>query len=75
MLLDVRVIGRLTPVLTLAHKTGYMYILPRETGEPVFGITETPVPPSDVPGDARGHAAIPCSPRRWRASATAPRTS
>ena len=63
VLLDVRVNGRLTPVLTLAHKTGYMYILHRETGEPVFGITETPVPPSDVPGErAAATQPIPVKP-------------
>ena len=51
VLLDVAINGRPTPILTLAHKTGYMYILNRETGEPVFGIEERPVPPSDVPGE------------------------
>jgi quinoprotein glucose dehydrogenase len=35
----------------VAHKTGYMYILNRETGQPIFGILEQPVPPSDVPGE------------------------
>lgn len=51
VLLDVAIAGRVTPILTLAHKTGYMYILNRETGQPVFGIEERPVPPSDVPGE------------------------
>jgi quinoprotein glucose dehydrogenase len=51
VLLDVVIDGRLTPILTLAHKTGYMYILNRETGRPIFGIEERPVPPSDVPGE------------------------
>jgi quinoprotein glucose dehydrogenase len=51
LLLDVEIDGRRTPLLTLAHKTGYMYILDRETGQPVFGIEERPVPPSDVPGE------------------------
>ena len=51
VLLDVTINGRQTPILTLAHKTGYMYILNRETGEPVFGIEERPVPASDVPGE------------------------
>ena len=51
VLLDVTIDGRQTPILTLAHKTGYMYILNRETGQPVFGIEERPVPPSDVPGE------------------------
>jgi glucose dehydrogenase len=51
VLVDTVVNGRQTPLLTLAHKTGYMYILNRETGQPVFGIEERPVPPSDVPGE------------------------
>lgn len=51
VLLDVVIDGRPTPILTLAHKTGYMYILNRETGRPVFGIEERAVPASDVPGE------------------------
>jgi quinoprotein glucose dehydrogenase len=39
------------PALAVAAKTGYMYILNRVSGEPVFGIEERPVPPSDVPGE------------------------
>ena len=30
---------------------GYLYVLDRVTGEPVFDIVETPVPASDVPGE------------------------
>jgi glucose dehydrogenase len=51
VLLDVTIAGRVVPILTLAHKTGWMYILDRETGKPVFGIEERPVPASDVPGE------------------------
>ena len=50
-LLDVMIDGRTVPILALAHKTGYMYILDRETGKPAFGIEERAVPPSDVPGE------------------------
>ncbi len=50
-LLDVTIDGEVVPILALASKTGYMYILNRETGEPVFGIEEVPVPPSDAPGE------------------------
>jgi quinoprotein glucose dehydrogenase len=50
-LLDVEIEGETVPLLALAGKTGYMYILNRETGEPVFGIEETPVPRSNVPGE------------------------
>ena len=48
-LLDVTIDGETVPILALAAKTGYMYILNRVTGEPVFGIEEVPVPASDVP--------------------------
>jgi glucose dehydrogenase len=50
-LLDVVVNGRRTPILALAAKTGYMYILDRVTGKPVFGMEERAVPPSGVPGE------------------------
>ncbi|HEY6341379.1 MAG TPA: PQQ-binding-like beta-propeller repeat protein [Bryobacteraceae bacterium] len=51
MLFDV-VRGRTTvPALALTTKSGYMYILNRETGQPIFGVEERPVPESDVPGE------------------------
>ena len=50
-LLDVAINGRPTPVLAIAHKTGYMYVLNRDDGKPVFGIEEREVPASDVPGE------------------------
>jgi quinoprotein glucose dehydrogenase len=50
-LLDVTMNGRRVPILALAAKTGYMYILDRVTGKPVFGIEERPVPPSGAPGE------------------------
>jgi quinoprotein glucose dehydrogenase len=50
-LLDVEIDGELVPILALAGKTGYLYILNRETGEPVFGIEDRPVPQSDTPGE------------------------
>src|SRR5262245_43879794 len=43
--------GRTTPALALTTKSGHMYILNRETGEPVFGVEERPVAKSDVPGE------------------------
>jgi len=43
--------GRATPVLALTTKSGYLYILNRETGQPIFGVEERPVPKSDVPGE------------------------
>ena len=50
-LLDVEIDGETVPILALAGKTGYMYILNRETGEPVFGIEERSVPESNVPNE------------------------
>ncbi|HXP86950.1 MAG TPA: PQQ-binding-like beta-propeller repeat protein [Bryobacteraceae bacterium] len=50
-LLDVTVRGKKTPLLVQTAKTGWMYILDRTTGKPVFGIEERPVPASKVPGE------------------------
>ena len=32
-------------------KTGHLFLFNRATGDPLFGIEERPVPPSDVPGE------------------------
>ena len=40
------------PVVIQGNKTGFIYILHRQTGEPASPIQERPVPPSDVPGEA-----------------------
>ena len=40
-----------TPVVLQATKTGMLFVLDRETGEPVFPVEERPVPTSDVPGE------------------------
>ena len=50
-LFDVVRNGRTVAALALTTKSGYMYILNRETGEPIFGVEERPVPKSDVPGE------------------------
>jgi quinoprotein glucose dehydrogenase len=50
-LIDVTIDDVRVPVLALAAKTGYLYVLNRVTGEPVHGIVETPMPASDVPGE------------------------
>ena len=51
-LFDIEQGGRTIPALGVTTKSGYLYILDRETGEPVFGVEERPVPASDVPGEA-----------------------
>jgi len=43
--------GRTIPALALTTKSGYMYILNRETGQSIFGVEERAVPKSDVPGE------------------------
>ena len=50
-LVDVAIDGDVVPLLAAPAKSGYLYILNRVTGEPVFGIEERPVPGSDVPGE------------------------
>jgi len=50
-LFDVVQNGRTVPALALTTKSGYMYILNRETGRPLFGIQERQVAKSDVPGE------------------------
>lgn len=51
-LFDVTRNGRTIPALGLTTKSGYLYILNRETGVPIFGVEERPMPTSDVPGEA-----------------------
>ena len=41
--------GRAIPVVVQGNKTGFVYVLNRDTGEPVFPVEERPVPKSDVP--------------------------
>ena len=51
-LVDVEVDGETIPALASIGKTGYMFILNRVTGEPVFGVEERPVPQgSGVPDE------------------------
>jgi quinoprotein glucose dehydrogenase len=50
-LFDIQRGGERVPALGLTTKSGYVYILNRETGEPIFGVEERPMPASDVPGE------------------------
>jgi quinoprotein glucose dehydrogenase len=43
--------GREIPAIAIGSKTGHLFILNRETGAPVFGVEERPVPKSDVTGE------------------------
>ncbi|MDQ6690721.1 MAG: pyrroloquinoline quinone-dependent dehydrogenase, partial [Gemmatimonadota bacterium] len=50
-LIDVRIDGQTTPAVLQATKTGQLFVLNRETGKPLFPITEGRVPTSDVNGE------------------------
>ena len=43
--------GISTPVVIQGNKTGLLFVLNRETGEPLFGVAERPVPKSDAVGE------------------------
>jgi len=43
--------GRTVPAVIQVTKMGLVFVFDRTTGEPVFGIEERPVPPSDLPGE------------------------
>jgi quinoprotein glucose dehydrogenase len=51
VLVDILQNGRRVPALASVGKTGYMFILDRVTGKPVFGVEERPVPKGHVPGE------------------------
>jgi quinoprotein glucose dehydrogenase len=44
--------GKKIPVVVQGNKTGFLYVLNRDTGTPVFPVEERPVPQTDVPGEA-----------------------
>src|SRR5204862_370506 len=50
-LIDIRRDGRTIPALAQVGKSGWMFILNRETGTPIYGIDERPQAKADVPGE------------------------
>lgn len=50
-LATVQVNGRTREIVALAGKNGFLMVLDRVTGEPIWPIEERPVPGSDVPGE------------------------
>jgi len=44
--------GQDVPVVIQGNKTGFLYVLNRDSGVPVFPVEERHVPQSDVPGEA-----------------------
>jgi quinoprotein glucose dehydrogenase len=51
VLFDVHRDGRAIPAIGVGSKTANFFILNRETGEPIFGVEERPVPKTDVAGE------------------------
>jgi quinoprotein glucose dehydrogenase len=43
--------GKDVPVVIQGNKTGFLYVLDRDTGRPVFPVEERTVPQSDIPGE------------------------
>jgi len=43
--------GKKIPVVIQGNKTGFLFVLNRDTGEPVFPVEERAVPKSEVPGE------------------------
>ena len=50
-LVDIVKDGKKIPALAAMGKSGWMFILDRVTGKPVFGVEERAVPKGDVPGE------------------------
>ncbi|PYE85264.1 pyrroloquinoline quinone-dependent dehydrogenase [Phyllobacterium leguminum] len=50
-LVDIEKDGKKIPALVQTSKQGFLYVLNRYTGEPIYPIEERPVPASDVPGE------------------------
>jgi quinoprotein glucose dehydrogenase len=50
-LLDVTIDGKPRKIVAQTTKQGFVYVLDRVTGEPIWPIVETPVPQSEVPGE------------------------
>jgi quinoprotein glucose dehydrogenase len=50
-LIDIRRNGTIIPALAQVGKSGFMFILKRENGTPIFGVDERPQARADVPGE------------------------
>ena len=50
-LLTIRHDGKSVDVVAQASKNGFLFVLDRVTGKPIWPITEHPVPKSDMPGE------------------------
>lgn len=64
VLITIRRGGREIPAVAQATKMGHVFVLDRETGEPLFPVEERPVPASDVPGEEAWRTQpVPTAPR------------
>ncbi len=50
-LVDIHKDGQTIPALVQSSKQGFLYVLNRLTGEPIYPIDEKPVPQSTIPGE------------------------
>jgi len=51
MLVELEVDGKPRDAVVQMTKMGYLFVLDRDTGEPIFPVEERPVPSSDIPGE------------------------
>ena len=51
VLVDIPRDGRLVAAVAQPTKTGWLFVLDRDTGAPLFAVEERAVPPSDIPGE------------------------
>ena len=64
ILFDWRKEARTVAAIAIASKTGHVFVLDRQTGQPLIPIEERPVPASDVPGEqASPTQPFPTAPR------------
>lgn len=52
VLIDIDKDGETVPALVQPTKMGHLFVLNRETGEPVWPVEERPVPQTDIPGES-----------------------
>ena len=51
VLVDIKKNGQTIPALVQSTKQGFLFVLNRKTGAPIYPITEKPIPKSDIPDE------------------------
>lgn len=65
-LLDVTIDGKPRKIIAASTKIGWLYVLDRVTGEPIWPIPETPVMQTEVPGEVTSPTQpVPSKPARY----------